>query len=163
MATVAIPANTTALLLDIEGTTTPITFVKVSFYFLWQSHCPGALLQWGTCSFHWIPRFCRVPPCTLLLLDVKLLLVLFIITIIIIIIVYIGGHSVRLTHGHAYGSFDTKWSICTEEAHCSAQYWLIKGQWNNDCQAESYHLQTKSKIWSEFRGTCVWGNIEALP
>ncbi|CAL8326845.1 unnamed protein product [Boreogadus saida] len=28
MATVAIPANTTALLLDIEGTTTPITFVK---------------------------------------------------------------------------------------------------------------------------------------
>ena len=33
MATVAIPANTTALLLDIEGTTTPITFVKVSFYF----------------------------------------------------------------------------------------------------------------------------------
>ena len=29
MATVAIPANTSALLLDIEGTTTPITFVKV--------------------------------------------------------------------------------------------------------------------------------------
>ncbi|CAB1318036.1 unnamed protein product [Coregonus sp. 'balchen'] len=28
MATVSIPANTTALLLDIEGTTTPITFVK---------------------------------------------------------------------------------------------------------------------------------------
>ena len=32
MATVGIPANTSALLLDIEGTTTPITFVKVSYY-----------------------------------------------------------------------------------------------------------------------------------
>lgn len=31
MATVSIPACTSALLLDIEGTTTPITFVKVSF------------------------------------------------------------------------------------------------------------------------------------
>lgn len=31
MATVSIPACTTALLLDIEGTTTPITFVKVSY------------------------------------------------------------------------------------------------------------------------------------
>lgn len=29
MAAVALPACTTALLLDIEGTTTPITFVKV--------------------------------------------------------------------------------------------------------------------------------------
>lgn len=31
MATVSIPAYTNAVLLDIEGTTTPITFVKVSF------------------------------------------------------------------------------------------------------------------------------------
>lgn len=30
MATVSIPAGTSALLLDIEGTTTPITFVKVT-------------------------------------------------------------------------------------------------------------------------------------
>lgn len=30
MASVSIPDNTTALLLDIEGTTTPITFVKVA-------------------------------------------------------------------------------------------------------------------------------------
>lgn len=31
MATVSIPAGTSALLLDIEGTTTPITFVKVNY------------------------------------------------------------------------------------------------------------------------------------
>lgn len=32
MASVSIPARTTAVLLDIEGTTTPITFVKVSCF-----------------------------------------------------------------------------------------------------------------------------------
>lgn len=44
MATVSIPACTTVVLLDIEGTTTPITFVKVSLFVFtvesigWLSH-----------------------------------------------------------------------------------------------------------------------------
>jgi methionine salvage enolase-phosphatase E1 len=84
MATVAIPANTTALLLDIEGTTTPITFVKVSFYFCDDHIARGALLTHSGGPVVSIVSHVFAEchhACTLLLNDVKLLLVLSLIII----------------------------------------------------------------------------------
>ncbi|XP_077593809.1 enolase-phosphatase E1 [Stigmatopora nigra] len=53
MATVAIPARTTALLLDIEGTTTPITFVKDILFPYIREHLEDYL------SAHWEEDECK--------------------------------------------------------------------------------------------------------
>lgn len=53
MATVAIPANTSALLLDIEGTTTPITFVKDILFPYIKDHLEDYL------SAHWEEDECK--------------------------------------------------------------------------------------------------------
>ncbi|XP_029511941.1 enolase-phosphatase E1 isoform X2 [Oncorhynchus nerka] len=53
MATVLIPANTTALLLDIEGTTTPITFVKDILFPYIKDHLEEHL------SVHWEEDECK--------------------------------------------------------------------------------------------------------
>ncbi|XP_061555145.1 enolase-phosphatase E1 [Phycodurus eques] len=53
MATVAIPAGTTALLLDIEGTTTPITFVKDILFPYIREHLEDYL------SAHWEEDECK--------------------------------------------------------------------------------------------------------
>ncbi|KAG9353611.1 hypothetical protein AGOR_G00014940 [Albula goreensis] len=53
MATVAIPANTSVLLLDIEGTTTPITFVKDILFPYIKEHLEDYL------SAHWEEDECK--------------------------------------------------------------------------------------------------------
>uniref|UniRef100_A0A673CC80 Enolase-phosphatase E1 n=1 Tax=Sphaeramia orbicularis TaxID=375764 RepID=A0A673CC80_9TELE len=53
MATVSIPANTSALLLDIEGTTTPITFVKDILFPYIKEHLEDYL------STHWEEDECK--------------------------------------------------------------------------------------------------------
>lgn len=53
MATVSIPANTSALLLDIEGTTTPITFVKDILFPYIKEHLEDYL------SAHWEEDECK--------------------------------------------------------------------------------------------------------
>lgn len=53
MATVSLPVNTTALLLDIEGTTTPITFVKDVLFPYIKEHLEDYL------SAHWEEDECK--------------------------------------------------------------------------------------------------------